>query len=90
MHNAVHQREEAPFIMRFAGGEGHCPHGSAVECAQETDELGTLGMVSCEFNSCFDAFCSRVGHKRRSRTVEGCNFIQLLAKLDPGFMIEVG
>src|SRR5215211_3533738 len=71
VRHAGHERVEAAVIVGFARCKGDRPHGPPMECAEETDEVVTLGMKLRQFDRGLNRFCPGVCQERPCALFEG-------------------
>ena len=74
VQDAVHEREEAAFIVGFAGSKSDRAERAPVESAQESDKLRCFGVKARQFDSAFDTFGAGVGHKGKGFFLPGSVF----------------
>jgi len=90
VHHAVHKREEAAFVIGFAGGEGDRPERAPMKRPQKADELRAARMIPRQLNRGFHALGAGIGHKTTGRTLPRHERIQFFAQRNPFVVIKIG
>src|SRR5579863_541700 len=96
--DARNQWAEAPFLLRFRGGERKRTHGASMERAEKCNHVLPLGVIASEFESALDGFRARVavvdfvwaGHRSDLREPLREGHHVLVIKIGAGHMNQFG